>query len=526
MRVLWKQHKDAGTDTPFPRAPAQGFGRTRAEKGSRSHVEFRQSTLASHILVLWMMVGTLYACSDNGDGAHHTQARWIDRATLEDKVRGSWVGQMAGVAWGAPTEFLYLGRIIPEGEVPVWQREWINLAFIQDDIYVEIPFLDSMRKQGVNAGWDVFGDAFRDTRFPLWHANKAGRDNLRSGIQVPDSGHYSCNLHCDDIDWQIEADFVGSMCPGLVNEAVEIAWRVGHVMNYGDGVLGGVFLAAMHAASFFADSVNDIIEAGRAALPEGSRYRLVVDDVIGWHGQGLTWEETWQLLQNKWGTDDRCPDFDSGLQGSKNIDAKLNGAYVLTGLLYGNGDLEQSMRIAMRCGQDSDCNPSSVGGILGNWMGLSGIPEPFKKELQSCFRFLFTEYTLDDALVANLELAGQVMLMAGAAVEEGDGSEVWTVPVERGVQPPLLEQWATSPNTPPQLTAHVVSQNGMAIELEASATDEDGVLGYEWHFGDVSRAWGAHAVHHYTAPGTYEIIIYATDKTGNTSWQSIPVTVP
>lgn len=32
------------------------------------------------------------------------------------------------------------------------------------------------------------------------------------------------------------------------------------------------------------------------------------------------------------------------------------------------------MVIAMQCGQDSDCNPSSVGGILGTYYGFDGIP--------------------------------------------------------------------------------------------------------------------------------------------------------
>jgi hypothetical protein len=67
-------------------------------------------------------------------------------------------------------------------------------------------------------------------------------------------------LHADDIDWQIESDFVGPMCPGQVNASIEMAWRAGHVMNCGDGVYGGVYVAAMHAKAFTALSVDEIIE--------------------------------------------------------------------------------------------------------------------------------------------------------------------------------------------------------------------------------------------------------------------------
>jgi hypothetical protein len=46
-------------------------------------------------------------------------------------------------------------------------------------------------------------------------------------------------------------------------------------------------------------------------------------------------------------------------------DATTNAAYILVGLLYGEKDFFQTMEISMRCGLDSDCNPSNAAGILG-----------------------------------------------------------------------------------------------------------------------------------------------------------------
>src|SRR6266540_1561197 len=42
------------------------------------------------------------------------------------EARRGRVGQMAGVAWGGPTEFRYQGRIIPERELPCWVPQMIN----------------------------------------------------------------------------------------------------------------------------------------------------------------------------------------------------------------------------------------------------------------------------------------------------------------------------------------------------------------------------------------------------------------
>jgi hypothetical protein len=177
-----------------------------------------------------------------------------------------------------------------------------------------------MKDHGVNAGWTEFGNSFLGTTFGLAHANYYARNNLRSGIKALDNAHYSHRNHSDDIDWQIEADYAGQTNPGQVNSVIKLAWRAGHVINYGDGVYDGVFVSAMHAKSFTAANVDDIIEAGRQSVPVGSKFRLVVEDVIAWKDAGKTWEENWNLLQNKWGHDDRCPD---GINSEFNIDAKL-----------------------------------------------------------------------------------------------------------------------------------------------------------------------------------------------------------
>ena len=144
----------------------------------------------------------------------------LTREELYDKLLGGWLGQMVGVTWSASTEFRWCGQIIPEGGMDTWTPAMINNGFGQDDIYVEIPFLDAMKENGALCDVSFMAEKFRDSQFPLWHANKEGRDNLLAGINYPDSGHYLYNSCADDIDWQIECDFLGMMYPGLVFTAV------------------------------------------------------------------------------------------------------------------------------------------------------------------------------------------------------------------------------------------------------------------------------------------------------------------
>ncbi len=80
-----------------------------------------------------------------------------------------------------------------------------------------------------------------------------------------------------------------------------------------------------------------------------------------------------------------------------NIDAKVNAAYVVTGLLYGNKDFTKTLEIATRCGQDADCNPSTAGGILGALLGYDHIPAYWKKGLHEAesIEFKYTSMSLN-----------------------------------------------------------------------------------------------------------------------------------
>ena len=197
-------------------------------------------------------------------------------------------------------------------------------------------FAEVMDRVGLDATSRQYGEAFRDSKYALWHANASARKWLNRGIEPPMSGHPKYNLHANDIDFQIESDFIGLMTPGLPREANQFCERVGRVMNYGDGLYGGMFVTGMYAAAFFETDVRRIVEAGLAGIPRESGYARIVRDVLAWSAESPDdWERTWQLIEEKWNRDDPCPD---GALRPFNIDARLNGAYIALGLLYGKGD--------------------------------------------------------------------------------------------------------------------------------------------------------------------------------------------
>ncbi len=263
---------------------------------------------------------------------------------------------------------------------------------------------------------------------------------------APDSGHPYYNHHSDDIDYQIEADFSGLIAPGLPNTAITLGEKFGRLMNYGDGLYGGQFVGGMYAEAFFETDPVAIVQAGLACIPAGSQYAEAVRDMLQWHQQDpVNWQNTWQLLMNKyhWNPDYRRCSCDTA--EDFNIDAKLNGAYVVMGLLYGQGDLENTMRIAMRCGEDSDCNPSTAGGVLATAIGLANVPSKFKSGLNNTRVFSYTAYNFPQLINVCEALAREAVVASDGWIENDGGGEVFVIP-ERTPQPGNLEQcWEPGP---------------------------------------------------------------------------------
>ena len=377
------------------------------------------------------------------------------RITVEeyrDRMKAGWIGQMAAVGLGGPTEFRYPGRIMPENETPVWRPGMIN-QFNQDDIYVEMTFLRSLEVYGLDVSIRQAGIDFARSRYGLACANAAGRSNLRRGIAPPDSSHPQFNRNGNDIDYQIEADYSGLIAPGMPNIPIELGQKFGRLMNYGDGVYAGQFVGGMYSEAFFENDPVKIIESGLRCIPEESQYAEMVRDMLAWYKKNPDdWQKTWQWIDDKYHAN---PKYQHGMNSltmprgkgdKRNIDAKLNGAYILVGLLYGKGDPDRTMTISMRCGQDSDCNPSNASGVLFTTMGFSKVPEKFKSALDPKGKFSHTPYDFPTLVAVCEKLARQTVKRSGGRVEKAaTGEEVFVIPPVKPKPSKLERTWEPGP---------------------------------------------------------------------------------
>jgi len=361
-----------------------------------------------YLMVITVLLIAL-SCKNTPEGF-----RTLAPEVLKDKIAGGWAGKMIGVTYGAPTEFRAQGKMYTDSIT--WKPSDIKGSMWQDDIYVQLTFLMSMDKYGLDAPAKKYQEMFAKAGYPLWHANMQARKNYYDSIFAPASGSPEYNMHADDIDFQIEADYIGFMCPGMPNTASAIADKIGHIMNYGDGVYGGIFVAALYSEAYFETNIPAIIEKALQSIPSESDYYKIVKDVIKLHEHfPSSWQDAWMELEEKWGAVDIC-----AAGTSFNIDAKLNGAYIVMGLLYGEGDPLKTLEISTRCGQDSDCNPSNALAVLGVIKGFSGLPAEMQDGVNAIGDSLFinTTYSFNSAVTNTYKYAHDFIVRDGGTADD------------------------------------------------------------------------------------------------------------
>jgi ADP-ribosylglycohydrolase len=101
---------------------------------------------------------------------------------------------------------------------------------------------------------------------------------------------------------------------------------------------------------------------------------------------GLYWLFEREMVKD---TITRFKDFPTMLERRLNSFGKarivhtlFNNAAIVVGLLYGDGDFMQTVRICTLCGADTDTNTGNVGAIIGAYLGQNLIPSYAKRFLR------------------------------------------------------------------------------------------------------------------------------------------------
>lgn len=270
----------------------------------------------------------------------------ISDETYRRKLMGCWLGKAVGGTLGMPHEG-ESGPLDLDFYRPVPQTMIAN-----DDLDLQVVWaclLDRQAEPKVDASLFVKGWT-ENIHFP-WDEYGVCKRNLAMGILPPLTGQYDNWFH-NGMGAAIRSEIWACLAPGDPARAAAYAREDACLDHCEDGLWAEVWLAAMESAAFVEDDVHRVIECGFDYIPQDSKIREAIESTYQWWSKSGDWKEVRKQILRAYGHENFT-------------DVIENLAFVLLGLLDGQGDFSRSICTANNCGKDTDCTAASTGAILG-----------------------------------------------------------------------------------------------------------------------------------------------------------------
>jgi hypothetical protein len=368
----------------------------------------------------------------------NAEFRQFSTEELEDKIRGGMLGQLLGNLNGLPHEFKYLdqpGNVVSlTPSLPGGARtdddtdlEWVIVSEIERRRQVFLPpgRVARLWKLHVNRG--------------VWCANRYARGLMELGFEPPDTGSCLINPWSEfNIAGQFCCETYALMAPAMPQTAARIALHYTHTAIDGEPAQATQLFAAMIATAFLTGDLARVIDAGRASVDPRSNVARIVDEVRRLHARRPgDWRATREAIKTQW-------QVHGGTMRDRN-GYELNTASTIAALLYGRGDLVETMRLAFNFGWDCDNNAATAATIIGviqgaRWMNGRGwlIDDVYRNTTRDRMPSDETITRYQDRVIACARL---VIAEQGGSVDWNGHDSRYRI---RGERPQNIERLATS----------------------------------------------------------------------------------
>lgn len=271
-----------------------------------------------------------------------------------DKVYGCWYGKCLGGAAGAPLEGIK--KLIDIDDF----TEVFNPDLPNDDLDLQLLWIDVLENKGYNITSCDLADAWIEKCWYPFSEYGYFIKNYMRGIKPPYSGIINNRFFKEGMGCPIRSEIWGILCAGNPKRAIEYAYIDACLDHADNSVYAEQYLAAVEAMAFYESDILTLVKKGMAYIPKSSKLYEVFQYVIDGYESKKTWTEVRKNVLNKYGH----PDFTNVFQ---------NLAFVIIALLYGKGDMRETINIALRCGFDTDCTCASAASVVGIVKGYKAL---------------------------------------------------------------------------------------------------------------------------------------------------------
>ena len=278
-----------------------------------------------------------------------------------DKLMGCWIGKNIGGTMGDPFEGVknpinITGFTTPKGEPAP-----------NDDLDLQLVWLKALQQIGPKAiSANDLGYFWVTHITPNWNEYGIAKRNLEMGLLPPLSGEFQNVWKHSNGAW-IRSEIWACVAPGVPNLAVKYAIMDASIDHgLAEGTYAEMFTAALESMAFFESDVRKLIDKALGFIPENCRIARSVKIVLDGYDSKTDHNQVREQI----------------VKDSEDLgwfQAPANLAYVVLGLVYGEGDFKKSMLYTINCGDDTDCTGATIGSILGIVYGADAIPADWKE---------------------------------------------------------------------------------------------------------------------------------------------------
>lgn len=277
-----------------------------------------------------------------------------------DKVYGGWTGKCLGGAAGAPVE----GKkeLISCEDY----KKMLRTDLPNDDLDLQLLWLEVLQEKGFGLRAEDLACAWEKKCWYPFNEYGIFLKNYERGILPPYSGMFNNPLFCEGEGSPIRSEIWGMSFPGCPQIAASYAKIDSSLDHCGESVWIEQFYAAMEADAFIEDNIIVLIHRNLHYLPDASRARKCVDEVMAYYLSGnRDWIKARTRMLRRYGHHEFT-------------NAVTNLGIVIIALLYGNNNLDEIINIAFRCGYDTDCTCATAAAVYGIILGYHAIDEDLK----------------------------------------------------------------------------------------------------------------------------------------------------
>lgn len=228
----------------------------------------------------------------------------------------------------------------------------------------------------------------------LWVSNQTAFDHMKTGMLPPETGRPENNENHMMIDAQLTTEIFGFFAPTRPDIAIKMAHLPIRTTAYEEAAWISEYYVIMYSLASLADQelsmkekVHWMADQARKRLPGDSYSSKMFDFVKSQYEAGVSWEAARDSVYQRY----QVAQKDGYEITSKNMycngcfAAGINYAASIISLLYGEGDIRETIKIGVLAGWDSDNPTATWGGLLGFMMGKEAIEEAFDQTFSNRF---------------------------------------------------------------------------------------------------------------------------------------------